>query len=77
MHLLMGGIHIFEKPCYREIHAMRGRVIRGLPVLAFYNYKKMSRKLSISSISAQIVSFLRLLTYPKPSFMQLAYSKQP
>ena len=32
MHLLMGGIHIFEKPCYREIRAMRGRVMRGLPV---------------------------------------------
>ena len=29
----MGGIHIFEKPCYREIRAMRGRVMRGLPVL--------------------------------------------
>ena len=28
----MGGIHIFEKPCYREIRAMRGRVMRGLPV---------------------------------------------
>ena len=30
----MGGIHIFEKPCYREIRAMRGRVMRGLPVNA-------------------------------------------
>ena len=29
----MGGIHIFEKPCYREIRAMRGRVMRGLPVV--------------------------------------------
>ena len=29
----MGGIHIFAKPCYREIRAMRGRVMRGLPVL--------------------------------------------
>ena len=28
MLLLMGGIHIFEIPCYREICAMR-----GLPVL--------------------------------------------
>ena len=33
MHLLMRGIHIFEKPCYREIRAMRGRVMRGLPVI--------------------------------------------
>ena len=31
----MGGIHIFEKPCYREIRAMRGRVMRGLPVHIF------------------------------------------
>ena len=28
----------------------------------------MTRKLSISSISAQIVSFLSLPPYPKPSF---------
>ena len=28
----MRGIHIFEKPCYREIRAMRGRVMRGPPV---------------------------------------------
>ena len=32
MHLPMGGIHIFAKPCYREISAMRERVMRGLPV---------------------------------------------
>ena len=32
MHLLMRGVHIFEKPCYREIRAMRGRVMRGHPV---------------------------------------------
>ena len=29
MHILMRGSHIFEKPCYREICAMRGRVMRG------------------------------------------------
>ena len=28
----MRGIHIFEKPYYREIHPMRGRTMRGLPV---------------------------------------------
>ena len=28
----MRGVHIFEKPCCREIRAMRGRVMRGLPV---------------------------------------------
>ena len=33
MHLVMRGIHIFEKPCCREIRAMRGRVMRGLPLL--------------------------------------------
>ena len=32
----MRGIHIFEKPYYREIRAMRGRVIRGLPSRAFW-----------------------------------------
>ena len=28
----MRGIHIFEKPYYREIRPMRGRPMRGLPV---------------------------------------------
>ena len=28
----MRGVHIFEKPCYREIRVMRGRAMRGLPV---------------------------------------------
>ena len=27
----MRGVHIFEKPCYREIRVMRGRAMRGLP----------------------------------------------
>ena len=31
----MRGVHIFEKPCYREIRVMRGRAMRGLPVLVF------------------------------------------
>ena len=31
----MRGVHIFEKPCYKEIRVMRGRAMRGLPVLAF------------------------------------------
>ena len=29
----MRGIHIFEKPCYREICAMRGRDMRRPPVI--------------------------------------------
>ena len=29
----MRGISIFEKPSYREIRPMRGRLMRGLPVL--------------------------------------------
>ena len=29
----MRGVHILEKPCYREIRVMRGRAMRGLPVL--------------------------------------------
>ena len=32
MHLPMRGIHIFEKPHYREIRPMRGRPMRGLSV---------------------------------------------
>ena len=28
----MRGIHIFEKPYYREIRPMRGRAMRGPPV---------------------------------------------
>ena len=31
----MRGVYIFEKPCYREIRVMRGRAMRGLPVLSF------------------------------------------
>ena len=31
----MRGVHIFEKPCYREIRVMRGRAMRGLPVYVF------------------------------------------
>ena len=33
MHLPMRGIHIFEKPYYREIRPMRGRHMRGPPVV--------------------------------------------
>ena len=29
----MRGVHIFDKPCYSEIRVMRGRAMRGLPVL--------------------------------------------
>ena len=32
----MRGVHIFEKPCYREIRVMRGRAMRGLPVLRIF-----------------------------------------
>ena len=32
MHLPMRGIHIFEKPYYREISPMRGRPMRGRPM---------------------------------------------
>ena len=31
----MRGVHIFEKPCCREIRVMRGRAMRGLPVVLF------------------------------------------
>ena len=32
---LMRGISIFQKPSYREIRPMRGRLMRGLPVVEF------------------------------------------
>ena len=32
-HSVTRGVHIFEKPCCREIRAMEGRVMRGLPVI--------------------------------------------
>ena len=35
----MRGVHIFEKPCYREIRVMRGRAMRGLPVSTFLGSK--------------------------------------
>ena len=31
----MRGMDIFQKPYYREISTMRGRPMRGLPVLSF------------------------------------------
>ena len=34
----MRGVHIFEKPCYREIRVMRGRAMRGLPVFNFKTF---------------------------------------
>ena len=34
----MRGVHIFEKPCYREIRVMRGRAMRGLPVYGYFKY---------------------------------------
>ena len=33
-HSVTRGVHIFEKPCCREIRAMGGRVMRGLPVVS-------------------------------------------
>ena len=38
----MRGVHIFEKPCYREIRVMRGRAMRGLPVIPKKFLKKKS-----------------------------------
>ena len=38
----MRGIHIFEKPYYREIRPMRGRPMRGPPV--WQNFGKMEEK---------------------------------
>ena len=36
--LLMRGIHIYQQPCYREIHTMRGLpYITGFPVPNTYS----------------------------------------
>ena len=43
--------------------------------IAFY-YCKMAKKPSISSLSAQKVTFLSIYSYPKPLFISLVYSKQ-
>ena len=37
----MRGIHIFEKPYYREIRPMRGRPMRGLPVVLILKSAKL------------------------------------
>ena len=39
---LMRGTSIFEKPSYREIRPMRGRLMRGLPVAisSYFFFKK-------------------------------------
>ena len=48
----MRGMDIFQKPYYREISTMRGRPMRGLPVLM------RSLGLVISSSTLKIVSEL-------------------
>ena len=46
----MRGVHIFEKPCYREIRVMRGRAMRGLPVMSFLKKKTFPKQLTNSQI---------------------------
>ena len=50
----MRGIHIFEKPYYREIRPMRGRPMRGLPV-------KIRTRLSKLAIGQLIVNILNII----------------
>ena len=38
----MRGVHIFEKPCCREIRVMRGRAMRGLPVCTDFGNLNLS-----------------------------------
>ena len=54
MLLPMRGIHIFEKPYYREIRPMRGRPMRGPPVL-------------VKNGAIKIIVFKRIIigNYPK------------
>ena len=56
MHLLMRGIHIFEKQCYREIRAMRGRAMRGPPVHSL-NMLDCNRKKLLVFFSSNNQSF--------------------
>ena len=39
----MRGMDIFQKPYYREISTMRGRPMRGPPVLQFQEYIQTRR----------------------------------
>ena len=63
----MRGVHIFEKPCCREIRVMRGRAMRGLPVPTLFHFLKSSCFKSkcgciMNSISEMIFSS-RLLNF--------------
>ena len=49
-HSVTRGVHIFEKPCCREIRAMGGRVMRGLPVWYYANIKKSAKNRNESII---------------------------
>ena len=52
MHLPMRGIHIFEKPYYREIRPMRGRPMRGPPV-----FDNQQRKIGNRSINCKYFEY--------------------
>ena len=51
----MRGIHIFEKPYYREIRTMRGRPMRGPPVIILSTFERPQMKKS-ARMASRLVS---------------------
>ena len=49
----MRGVHIFEKPCYREIRVMRGRAMRGPPVLKV-DFLSKARRGAVFQLKRQV-----------------------
>ena len=62
----MRGVHIFEKPCCREIRAMRGGAMRGLPVSKIM---KIIKILGIEKIEMLIPFFLAKLHFPNATLL--------
>ena len=58
----MRGIHIFEKPYYREISPMRGRPMRGPPVLQ-QAWKMMSKVKHLGKVKTYYMEWMHLVCY--------------
>ena len=59
----MRGIDIFQKPYYREISTMRGRTMRGLPVVP-RNFLKLFSTLCGGSTNSKPSPFLLVDNLP-------------
>ena len=51
----MRGLMFFQKPCYREIRAMRGRVMRRPPVVP-YDYHVTPPKLCTNIFAIDVIT---------------------